>query len=154
MQDLKFQELIEYGNYLKKNYPSISISMTLMMDKERNKNFNGYFYNYSSTEINSVSKKNYSNESYVLENDELKTTYTLNEIKKLNLNSFKGFTCGEDNNMINIDYFGNATTKLCRQKSSINIYTTDILSLFSPHVCQSDLCTNPADLRIIKIKKQ
>lgn len=148
-----FWDTAKYARYLYDKY-KIYISMTLMMDKENKKNYNGYFYDYSEEEIAFVRKYDRGAEKYTVEyaNGESQKV-SLNDVKDLKLNQFKGFTCGTDNSLINIDAFGNATTSLCRQRKKINIYQDNIEDLFSEHICRSQTCENPSDLRVIKIHR-
>jgi hypothetical protein len=77
----------------------------------------------------------------------------MNQIKDLKINHFKGFTCGILKEIITIDYLGKASTSLCRHKSVINIYTENIDKLLNTHVCRKEICENPSDIRIFKIKE-
>ena len=153
MTDIHFQDTIKFNDTLNTLYPSVPTSLTLMMDKENKKDFNGYFYNYSQDQLSSMRKYKQS-ETYVAEYDDGKiTTYTLNEVKTLELNKFKNFNCGTSPSFVSIDALGNASSSICRQKSYINIYDNDIELLFQDHYCRSDYCKNPADMRILKINQ-
>jgi hypothetical protein len=147
-----FWDTASYIEYLKKSYQGISISAVLMMDKGHEKNFNGFYYNYSQEEIQFARDIDSSAEEYVAEYADGKTeTFNITDIKSKRLNQFKGFTCGSTNSIINIDYAGNATTSICGQKSKVNIYRNNIDTLFQKHVCTKSVCENPADIRIFKI---
>jgi len=146
-----FWETVDYAEHLKKTYSDIHSSMVLMMDKEHKKNFRGYFYDYSQEEINVVKQYDSGSERYVAEYEDGKTkVFNLTEIKDYNINQFKGFACGVDQSILNIDFNGNASTSLCRQKSKINIYSDSIDKLFYKHICKLDKCENPGDIRIYK----
>lgn len=147
-----FWDTAKYAKYLHDTYPEIYISMVLMADKEHRKNFSGYFYDYTEEEIAFVRRFDRSAEKYVAEySDGSIESFNIVDIKSRQINQFKGFTCGTTNSIINIDYAGNATTSICRQKPKINIYDDDINKLFYKHVCTKTVCENPSDIRIIKI---
>jgi organic radical activating enzyme len=146
-----FWDTAEYAQNLQNEFPKTPISMTLMMDKEKQRNFNGFFYNYSQEEINFIKKYDKGSEQYIAEFDTGDMIeYSLNDVKTLGLNKFKNFQCGSQESIININSLGIATSSLCRQKSKINIYTDKLDPLFTPHTCTSAVCENPGDLRILK----
>lgn len=148
-----FWDTAEYAAQLQEDFPNSYITMTLMMDKENNKNYNGYYYDYSLEQIDYVMQNDKGAERYIAEFDDGGILqYNLNQIKGLNLNYFKNYHCGYHNSLINIDAFGNASTSLCRQKTKINIFDDNLDDLFRPHLCRSTTCDNPSDLRILKIK--
>jgi organic radical activating enzyme len=146
-----FYDLIDYSHYLKSQFPNKNISLTLMMDKAKNKNFNGYFYNYSEEEINIIKNQEKSSEKYIAEyaNNSF-DEFSLNQIKSEKLNKFKNFNCGYDFNLIIINSFGKASTSLCGQNPKINIFDDDLNKLFSETKCSLDFCVNPSDIRIPK----
>ena len=147
-----FWETATYGEYLKNTYPNLYISMVLMMDKEHRKNFNGFYYDYSESQIAFVSQFDRSTENYVAEYANGETElFNITDIKSKKLNQFSGFICGSTESIINIDYIGNATTSVCGQKPRINIYTDDVNKLFFKHICRKSFCDNPSDIRIIKV---
>lgn len=151
--DSKFEEMMQYKLHLKEKYQHLNVDLVLMMDKMRNKSYNGYFYNYTLDQINSVSTTPTSAESaYIAELDDgTIEVYSLNQIRQQKINSFRGFVCNPEMSMINIDFNGNASTSLCGAKTRINIFQDPIEKLFSQSICQLDECTNPADIRTLKI---
>jgi organic radical activating enzyme len=149
-----FEELVSYALYIVDKFPETNISLTLMMDKEHRKHFNGYFYDYSQEQLNIVKEFSFTNEIYVAEyQDGSLQNFNMNQIKDLKINHFKGFTCGILKEIITIDYLGKASTSLCRHKPVINIYTESIDKLLNTHVCRKEICENPSDIRIFKIKE-
>jgi hypothetical protein len=149
-----FWNTVMYAQHLKDTYPNLPISMVLMMDKEHNKNYNGFYYDYSADEIEFVKSFDRSVERYVAEYSNGDTELlTITDIKSKKINQFTGLTCGSTNSIINIDYLGNATTSVCGKKPRINIYQDDITRLFTNHVCAKAYCENPSDIRIFKILK-
>lgn len=154
MPKLVFWDTVEYAQYLKNTYPDLPISTVLMMDKEHNKNYNGFYYDYSDDEISFVKSFDRSAERYIAEYSNGDTELlTITDIKSKKINQFVGFTCGSTNSIINIDYAGNATTSVCGKKPRINIYQDDITQLFVDHICTKTYCENPSDIRIFKILK-
>lgn len=153
MTDRYFSDTIEFGKLLYSKYNNLSISPTLMMDKENKKNFNGYFYNYNQEQIDAINLFKQS-ERYVAEYDNGDIQeYDLNSVKLQGLNKFKGFNCGSNKSFITIDAFGNASTSICRQKTTINIYKDNIEELFKDFICGINECKNPADIRIFKLRQ-
>lgn len=146
-----FNDLIEYGNYLKNKFP-ISVDKVLMMDKEHKKNFNGYFYDYSKEEIESIINNDTGSMFYIFKQDEIETEYSINEIRFNKLNNFNGYTCGIDIPQIVIDYRGNVGVSLCNQKPKSNIFAEDWNKVLKPTICKAEVCKNPNDIRIPKIK--
>jgi pyruvate-formate lyase-activating enzyme len=140
-----------FFNELKELYTNKNISITLMMDKEHNKNYQGFFYNYSQEELDFVKEQSKSSERYIIEyHDGSIKEFSLNEVKIEKMNSFKKFVCGADENLIVIDSRGFASTSLCRQKNRINIYDGNLDDLFSKSYCPLEICENPSDIRIYK----
>ena len=149
----RFDEMLQYKLYLKEKYQHLNVDLVLMMDKMKNKSYNGYFYNYTSKEIGLVSTSpNSTDSAFIAELDDgTERVYSLNQIKQQNLNSFRGFICDPEMSVINIDFNGNASTSLCGSKTRINIFQDPIEKLFSQSVCQLEECKNPADIRTLKI---
>lgn len=149
-----FQDTMDFGKYLQQKFSNLHITSTLMMDKENKKEYRGYFYDYSEEELNSVKKFDRGTEQYIAEYDNGESAIlTLNEVKTGQLNKFKGYSCGNNENLICIDAFGNASSSLCRQKPKINIFNQSIDQLFTENICRTEICENPSDFRIIKILK-
>jgi organic radical activating enzyme len=145
------EETNNFFNELKSLYSDKKLSIVLMMDKENNRNFNGFFYNYSEEELDLVKKHNQGGERYVVEYQDGNTEeFSLNDIKLKKLNYFKNFVCGSDHNLVVIDSKGNASTSLCNQKNRVNIYKDDITQLFIKSYCPIEKCNNPSDIRIYK----
>jgi organic radical activating enzyme len=136
---------------LKSLYSEGKISIALMMDKENNRNFKGFFYNYTNEELNFVKSHARGGEQYIIEyQDSTTEEVSLNDVKIKKLNHFKNFVCGSDYNLIVIDSNGFASTSLCKQKNRINIYRDNIDQLFLKSYCPLEKCSNPSDIRIYK----
>jgi sulfatase maturation enzyme AslB (radical SAM superfamily) len=147
-----FLDTLKFAEHLHFKFPELYISLTPMMDKNHNRNFNGYFYSYSEQELNILKKFDHSSEKYIVDyNTGYQETVSLLEVRERNLNSFKNFKCGENRDIIVIDNRGYASTSICRQKPFINILDGRIEDLFNhDNICKLDTCNNPSDIRIYK----
>lgn len=146
----KFWELTEYKKYLEEKYQnSINVDLTILLDKDRVLNYNGYFYDYDESQIDYFKSEGGKNYVVEYENGE-RQELTLGEVQDLKLNNFTGFTCGSKLGMLNIDYKGGASISVCPQRNPINIRKHDLNDFLEPRVCQQEVCRNPSDLRIYK----
>lgn len=147
-----FRDTVMYAKYIHETYSNVHIGLTLMMDKEHTKDFNGYFYNYSDEEIDFVKNFDFGKERYIAEYDNGDTKFfSLNDIRDQKINFFKDFSCGQNRDIIVINNKGMASTSLCRQKPFINIFDDDIEKLFTGNnLCKGGSCDNPSDIRIYK----
>ena len=150
----KFWELVEYKKYLTVLFPELNIDNILMLDKMGLFSYNGYYYDYSSDQIEYLRQQDYSSMAYIAEYDNgEQREFGLIELREQGLNNFEGFTCGTTLSMIVIDFNGQVSTSLCNQRTRINVHTEDINQIFVPVLCATDKCLNPSDIRIMKIKK-
>lgn len=149
-----FWELTEYCKELRSLFPNLNIDMMLLYDKQNNRNFNGFYYDYSTEEIDYLKNETLSDMKFYAETTEGETLrISLSELRQHRLNDFSGYTCGNKLSMIAIDIFGRASIGLCSIKPRVNVYNDNLDELFKPTLCHLDECKNPSDIRILKIKK-
>ena len=150
--DSMFDEITDYQKLLTEKFPGIIVDNVMMMDKLRQKQFNGYFYNYTEQQIQFVSRPVSNNDyGYIAEYDNGDVIkYSLNQVKSESINLFKGFVCDPGMSVIHIDFAGNASTSLCGIKPRVNIYTEELDKLFLDTICTLDRCHNPSDIRVYK----
>ena len=149
----KFWELVDFQKKLLDLFPHIRAEMVLLIDKQHQHSYNGYYYNYSKDEFDYLVEHEDVIGHLVAEYDNgTSENLTLNQVRNLNLNNFKGFECGSKLSLITIDHKGNVSTSLCRQRPRISIYKidTELDSLLKPVICEMNKCINHSDLRILK----
>ena len=71
----------------------------------------------------------------------------------MNLNDFRGFICGSELTSIAVDYRGGTSISVCAQRGPVNVYKHGIDSILEPRLCEQPECRNPADIRILKIRR-
>lgn len=147
-----FDELILFCNELQQTF-DITIEPLLLYDKVGIRGYNGFYYDYSEDQIKKVITITEDKSYYIAETVTGEIVHiTTAELRSKKLNNFYNFTCGENFEIITIDFFGRASTGLCSQKPKINLYNDDIEKLFIPTLCKLKECNNPSDLRLFKRK--
>jgi len=148
-----FWDLAEYRDYLRETFPTVYTDFAVLYDKENKFNHkNGYFYDYDETHVKYLNDEG--QKEFVIEYDNGEEhEYSINEVRSLNLNDFRGFICGSELTSIAVDYRGGTSISVCAQRGPVNVYKHGIDSILEPRLCEQPECRNPADIRILKIRK-
>jgi MoaA/NifB/PqqE/SkfB family radical SAM enzyme len=86
-------------------------------------------------------------------NDDPEQTYHANDVIKLHLNEFKGWTCNAGTESIMINWDGEVYRATCRVGGSLgNIYKGNFLTDPGSVICTRNSCTCAADIPLTKIK--
>jgi MoaA/NifB/PqqE/SkfB family radical SAM enzyme len=148
-----FWDLAEYRDYLRETFPTVYTDFAVLYDKENKFNHkNGYFYDYDETHVKYLNDEG--QKEFVIEYDNgEKYEYSINEVRSMNLNDFRGFICGSELTSIAVDYRGGTSISVCAQRGPVNVYKHGIDSILEPRLCEQPECRNPADIRILKIRR-
>jgi hypothetical protein len=148
-----FWDLAEYRDYLRETFPTVYTDFAVLYDKENKFNYkNGYFYDYDETHVKYLNDEG--QKEFVIEYDNGEEhEYSINEVRSMNLNDFRGFICGSELTSIAVDYRGGTSISVCAQRGPVNVYKHGIDSILEPRLCEQPECRNPADIRILKIRK-
>jgi hypothetical protein len=148
-----FWDLAEYRDYLRETFPTVYTDFAVLYDKENKFNHkNGYFYDYDETHVTYLNDEG--QKEFVIEYDNGEEhEYSINEVRSMNLNDFRGFICGSELTSIAVDYRGGTSISVCAQRGPVNVYKHGIDSILEPRLCEQPECRNPADIRILKIRK-
>lgn len=149
----RFWELAQYRDSLKETFPTIGTDFAIVYDKENKFNHkNNYYYDYEDIHVQYLNDEG--QKEFVMEYDNgEKREFSINEVRSMNLNDFRGFHCGTELSILTVDYNGGTSISLCAQRGPVNIYKHGIDSIFEPRICEQQECRNPADIRILKVKK-
>jgi MoaA/NifB/PqqE/SkfB family radical SAM enzyme len=148
-----FWDLAQYRNYLRETFPTVYTDFAVLYDKENKFNHkNGYFYDYDETHVQYLNDEG--QKEFVIEYDNGEEhEYSINEVRSMNLNDFRGFICGSELASIAVDYRGGTSISVCAQRGPVNVYKHGIDSILEPRLCEQPECKNPADIRILKIRR-
>jgi MoaA/NifB/PqqE/SkfB family radical SAM enzyme len=148
-----FWNLAKYRDYLRETFPTVYTDFAVLYDKENRFNHkNGYFYDYDETHVQYLNDEG--QKEFVIEyNNGEEHEYSINEVRSMNLNDFRGFICGSELTSIAVDYRGGTSISVCAQRGPVNVYKHGIDSILEPRLCEQPECRNPADIRILKIRK-
>jgi MoaA/NifB/PqqE/SkfB family radical SAM enzyme len=148
-----FWDLAKYRDYLRETFPTVYTDFAVLYDKENKFNHkNGYFYDYDETHVQYLNDEG--QKEFVIEYDNGEEyEYSINEVRSMNLNDFRGFMCGSELTSIAVDYRGGTSISVCAQRGPVNVYKHGIDSILEPRLCEQPECRNPADIRILKIRK-
>jgi len=148
-----FWDLAKYRDYLRETFPTVYTDFAVLYDKENKFNHkNGYFYDYDETHVKYLNDEG--QKEFVIEYDNGEEhEYSINEVRSMNLNDFRGFICGSELTSIAVDYRGGTSISVCAQRGPVNVYKHGIDSILEPRLCEQPECRNPADIRILKIRK-
>jgi len=88
-------------------------------------------------------------------NDDAAMTYHANDIIKLHMNDFKGWTCSAGTESLMINWDGDVYRATCRVGGSLgNIYKGGFLPSPGQVICTRNSCTCAADIPLTKIKNE
>jgi len=148
-----FWDLAEYRDHLRETFPTVCTDFAVLYDKENRFNHkNGYFYDYDETHVQYLNDEG--QKEFVIEYDNGEEhEYSINEVRSMNLNDFRGFICGSELTSIAVDYRGGTSISVCAQRGPVNVYKHGIDSILEPRFCEQPECRNPTDIRILKIRK-
>lgn len=148
-----FWDLAQYRDHLKQLFPTAYVDFAVLYDKENKFGHkNGYFYDYDETHVQFLNHEG--QKEFVVEYDNGHSQeFSINEVRSMNLNDFRGFVCGTELSGISVDYRGGASISICAQRGPVNVYKHSIDSILDPRVCEQTECRNPADIRILKIRR-
>jgi hypothetical protein len=147
-----FWDMVAYKKYLQeKYYDKAHVDVFLLYDKQKQKTYNGYFYDYDTEQKEYLTA--HVTKNYLMEYDDGTQRFLSNaELVEEKLNNFFGFLCGSQVNLLSIDSSGGASLSVCGERRPIYIQNESLDGMFNPTVCQSTICRNPSDLRILKTK--
>lgn len=108
---------------------------------------------YNLSDLEWILKSNSSVKTNVVIDEELH--YHANDVIKLHLNKFKGWTCNAGIESLMINWDGDVHRATCRVGGSLgNIYTGTFVAPLQPVICSRNFCTCSADIPITKLSNE
>lgn len=111
--------------------------------------FDDMRYNYD--DLDWILEREATVKSNCVIDDDPKKMYHANDIIKLHLNKYKGWTCNAGLESLMINWDGDVHRATCRVGGSLgNIYSGDFIVPIEPITCTRDNCTCAADIPLTK----